>query len=255
VGGHPAYRLRKARPRDRGPEYGRIQAHLFARLGKCAYHRCESACGRLCAGDRRRRFSAEMQRIWPNEYLQTAEKIVTAPRTLSGTVPGLAATDAEMQAAEFPAHPPHAGRPDLFVVGVRSAFRHPFAIANGSPPAGVKTLILLKKLVPEVRIELTTYPLPRGCATTTLLRHPGAKPPEERRLYPIVWLKGKGCCVAKSPKSPEAKERLAAALRENLKRRKAQARGLARDQSRRPPASSTPESPGPAAPPSSETGD
>src|SRR4051812_19192261 len=28
------------------------------------------------------------------------------------------------------------------------------------------------KLVPEVRIELTTYPLPRGCATTTLLRRP-----------------------------------------------------------------------------------
>lgn|SRR6476646_2100327 len=27
-------------------------------------------------------------------------------------------------------------------------------------------------LVPEVRIELTTYPLPRGCATTTLLRRP-----------------------------------------------------------------------------------
>jgi hypothetical protein len=30
-------------------------------------------------------------------------------------------------------------------------------------------------LVPEVRIELTTYPLPRGCATTTLLRQT-AKP-------------------------------------------------------------------------------
>src|SRR5262252_8391541 len=28
-----------------------------------------------------------------------------------------------------------------------------------------------RRLVPEVRIELTTYPLPRGCATTTLLRH------------------------------------------------------------------------------------
>ena len=29
-----------------------------------------------------------------------------------------------------------------------------------------------RRLVPEVRIELTTYPLPRGCATTTLLRRP-----------------------------------------------------------------------------------
>ena len=27
-------------------------------------------------------------------------------------------------------------------------------------------------MVPQVRIELTTYPLPRDCATTTLLRLP-----------------------------------------------------------------------------------
>jgi hypothetical protein len=27
-------------------------------------------------------------------------------------------------------------------------------------------------MVPQVRIELTTYPLPRDCATTTLLRQP-----------------------------------------------------------------------------------
>src|ERR1700722_10721434 len=30
----------------------------------------------------------------------------------------------------------------------------------------------LKEMVPEVVIETTTYPLPRGCATTTLLRRP-----------------------------------------------------------------------------------
>ena len=29
-----------------------------------------------------------------------------------------------------------------------------------------------RSLVPQVRIELTTYPLPRDCATTTLLRQP-----------------------------------------------------------------------------------
>ena len=34
----------------------------------------------------------------------------------------------------------------------------------------LEALISLGNLVPEVRIELTTYPLPRGCATTTLLR-------------------------------------------------------------------------------------
>ena len=28
-----------------------------------------------------------------------------------------------------------------------------------------------EKMVPQDRIELSTYPLPRGCATTTLLRH------------------------------------------------------------------------------------
>ena len=32
------------------------------------------------------------------------------------------------------------------------------------------------KLVPQDRIELSTYPLPRGCATTTLLRQPKLDP-------------------------------------------------------------------------------
>src|SRR5207302_377564 len=32
-----------------------------------------------------------------------------------------------------------------------------------------------RRLVPQDRIELSTYPLPRGCATTTLLRQPGSK--------------------------------------------------------------------------------
>ncbi|GAA0529775.1 hypothetical protein GCM10008941_06460 [Rhizomicrobium palustre] len=49
--------------------------------------------------------------------------------------------------------------------------------------------------------------------------------PEEARLYPIAWLKGKGSFVPSSSKSPEKRERLAAALRENLKKRKIQARG------------------------------
>lgn len=41
--------------------------------------------------------------------------------------------------------------------------------ANGRAPHNI--LILLGKMVPVVRIGLTTYPLPRGCATTTLHRH------------------------------------------------------------------------------------
>jgi hypothetical protein len=46
--------------------------------------------------------------------------------------------------------------------------------------------------------------------------------------------------VAISPKSPEARERLAAALRENLKRRKAKTR----DQAARTPWADTPPGPG-----------
>src|SRR5262245_2063187 len=33
-----------------------------------------------------------------------------------------------------------------------------------------------RQLVPQDRIELSTYPLPRGCATTTLLRHLALSP-------------------------------------------------------------------------------
>ena len=38
--------------------------------------------------------------------------------------------------------------------------------------AGQRRIAPKLKVVPQVRIELTTYPLPRDCATTTLLRHP-----------------------------------------------------------------------------------
>src|SRR5690348_10017701 len=70
-------------------------------------------------------------------------------------------------------------------------------------------------MVPEVRIELTTYPLPRGCATTTLLRLPGFP---EGRAYSLGVPSGKGRMKAQSE---ARKERLAAALRANLRRRKA----------------------------------
>ena len=74
-------------------------------------------------------------------------------------------------------------------------------------------------MVPEERIELSTYPLPRGCATTTLLRQ------IRRRAggYSPRVVRGKGFIVGNSS---DKSERLAAALRENLKRRKARARAL-----------------------------
>jgi hypothetical protein len=84
------------------------------------------------------------------------------------------------------------------------------------------------ELVPEVRIELTTYPLPRGCATTTLLRHPCPKPMvwgERTAAIPKPRPKGKVENPPMSPKDSAAQQRLAKALRENLKRRKAAQRG------------------------------
>ena len=87
-------------------------------------------------------------------------------------------------------------------------------------------------MVPEERIELSTYPLPRGCATTTLLRHPigrfcgipagkGAAITEEGGKRKVSELhKSRG---HKSP-AEARKAKLEAALKENLRRRKAQAR-------------------------------
>ena len=74
-------------------------------------------------------------------------------------------------------------------------------------------------LVPEERIELSTYPLPRGCATTTLLRLPSGK-----RAGPgaITHRPDEG----KAMRSSARTEKLAAALKANLKRRKARARAL-----------------------------
>src|SRR5579864_6181859 len=43
-------------------------------------------------------------------------------------------------------------------------------------------------LVPEERIELSTYPLPRGCATTTLLRLPTFRAAPEGGCYSVrIW--------------------------------------------------------------------
>ncbi len=61
----------------------------------------------------------------------------------------------------------------------RFAEPRPSTDAEGSSGNALNFLILLGKLVPEVRIELTTYPLPRGCATTTLLRHPRRDRPKD----------------------------------------------------------------------------
>ena len=80
-------------------------------------------------------------------------------------------------------------------------------------------------LVPEARIELATYPLPRGCATTTLLRRPCVADGQTTRgggYNPADPEGQRGMKI----KSSFRQDRLAAALRENLKRRKARERAL-----------------------------
>ena len=48
----------------------------------------------------------------------------------------------------------------------------PVYLLHGSRAIKKLTDVGGRKMVPQVRIELTTYPLPRDCATTTLLRQP-----------------------------------------------------------------------------------
>jgi hypothetical protein len=86
------------------------------------------------------------------------------------------------------------------------------------PPAWLQA-----KMVLPVRIELTTSALPRMRSTTELRQHirgeRGAYGREAAKLSRKRRMKG-------PEKDPKA-ERLAAALRDNLKRRKAQARSAA----------------------------
>ena len=86
-------------------------------------------------------------------------------------------------------------------------------------------MVLEDELVPEVRIELTTYPLPRGCATTTLLRHPSGFA-RWRAAIAHQYVQGKSGQTAMSTKATDREKRRAAALRQNLKRRKAAAQSL-----------------------------
>ena len=105
------------------------------------------------------------------------------------------------------------------------------AITKVPCPLEFRGVLLMEKLVPEERIELSTYPLPRGCATTTLLRLP-AGGPRAGRYSPSVWPRERpqaktftASIMPKSnAKSKDRRERLADALRANLRRRKAHPR-------------------------------
>jgi hypothetical protein len=84
------------------------------------------------------------------------------------------------------------------------------------------------KMVLPVRIELTASPLPRECSTTELRQHrAGARPrmrgaPMEKRAGPVKALRPSRRRMAKDL---EREKRLVAALRANLRKRKALARG------------------------------
>ncbi len=127
--------------------------------------------------------------------------------------------------------------------GSKSGLLLPFAFANISRSVLYKHLILLYFAGAGGENRTHDLPLTKG------LRYHYATPasegrqrparPKERLLYPIVCVKGKGSWVPVSPKSPEQRERLAAALRENLKRRKVRTRALA--ETNRPRTSAAPE--------------
>src|SRR5215510_4351641 len=93
-------------------------------------------------------------------------------------------------------------------------------------------------MVLPVRIELTTSPLPRGCSTTELRQHWRRQIARYRRVRRTGAETGAILATRlpqaqpvgmserpKQEKKAAAQRRLAAALRDNLKRRKAQARG------------------------------
>ncbi len=74
------------------------------------------------------------------------------------------------------------------------------------------------------RIELPTSPLPR-VRSTTELQQPGNARTGRRGLLCAGGGNVKAEAMVETPKDPSREERLAAKLRENLKRRKSQARG------------------------------
>jgi hypothetical protein len=99
-------------------------------------------------------------------------------------------------------------------------------------------------VVLPVRIELTTSPLPRGCSTTELrqqtggalvpkLEAPEAGDPCHKGFGgascsgPLSWPREIMREQSKQTSAGERRDRLRSALRENLKRRKAQAKGRA----------------------------
>jgi hypothetical protein len=99
-------------------------------------------------------------------------------------------------------------------------------------------------MVLPVRIELTTSPLPRGCSTTELRQQDAIRLLEWKVVTaagdadpchtPVTLVQGAqgGLCMndqARDTEKVRRQQRLRAALRENLKRRKAQARGRAKD--------------------------
>ena len=84
-----------------------------------------------------------------------------------------------------------------------------------------------------VRIELTTSPLPRVCSTTELRQrlrrwraYDGAALAVSSVAAALRGAHAIGMVETDKPKDQQREERLAAALRENLKRRKQQARAL-----------------------------
>src|ERR1700744_480166 len=97
--------------------------------------------------------------LWPFSTIAPSQW----PVSVAASAPDTSNPNANSAIADFMDNPPDSTRED--------SGRNPERRRDG----------VSGKLVPEERIELSTYPLPRGCATTTLLRHSGGNRAEPAR--------------------------------------------------------------------------
>ncbi len=150
--GEPIGDRSKHRPKGWTPERRARQAAVARRCQPWRYStgpktdagKARCAKNALRHGFRSREWQLELQRV--RHALRLAARNVAAIRTF-------------MRARAWRAE---ALRQRRILAGLRKQMMRP-CLAEAAKQR--------RQVVPQDRIELSTYPLPRGCATTTLLRH------------------------------------------------------------------------------------